>query len=117
MAPRAYTILFIAVAAGFAALAGTAYRRAGPRALWRAWLVSVALLAAFSVWDWREMPVKETPVVAYVLVTAIPTLGAAAFIQWTARYRQPVLLQFLGAGVICWLLIQWTLLVGMAWGR
>lgn len=112
MSRDAYTSFFVAVAAIFAILATVAHRSGGRWRLWLAWVGSAIVLGVMGVLDWWRLPSKETPLVAYILVAVVPTLAAAAFVQWTGDQRQPLAAQLGGAGAICWVLIPGMLLLG-----
>ena len=113
MSSHQIVLLSIAVASVFSALSLWARQSGGRRRLWLTWAVCTLAFVILNVANWHRMPVKETPLAAYILVAVVPTLAAATFIDWTRASDQPLIIQFLGAVAICWVLMPGMLLIGL----
>ena len=116
MSAGGYALVFIAIPFGFSALGVWAYRRGQGRALWAAWLAATLLLEPLAYLDWARLPASRTangtPLAAYVLLAALPTLAAVWAIRWASRREMPAVVQWLAAGTAGWAAVFPALLIG-----
>ena len=76
-----YLVLYAAAAVAYATAAVIAQRRAGGAALRTTATVGTAILLLLGVLQWNQLAVKETPLVAYLLLAVLPTHVATALIH------------------------------------
>ena len=108
MGRAGYFLVLTCVAGVFAAAAVAAQRRAGPRALRTTTVVSACVLLLLGYLDWQRSPVRESPLVAYVLAAVFPTTVAALLVYWTRRL--PAALQWC-VGAVSFILLTFPALI------
>jgi hypothetical protein len=81
MSPDLYSIISVAAASVFSAVAVFSNSRGGKRALWLAWALASAVFVGIGFVDWRRQSSEETPLVAYIVGGIIPPLICAIVIR------------------------------------
>lgn len=109
---NSYILLSVVIAVSFAVLAVWSYRSGGRGRLWATWVGATIALGAVAMYLTRQSVTNETPFAAYLLVAVVPTLAATIFVDVVGRREQSAVLQVLGAGAICWVLMPGMLLLG-----
>jgi hypothetical protein len=108
-------MLGITAAVVFAAGVVLSYRRGGVRGIAIFWAAAAAVLTAAGIADWARLPVKETPLVAYLLLATVPGLGAAAITRLLGRSGAAAWLQWSAAAIGFYALEYVALMMSLPW--
>jgi hypothetical protein len=71
-----------------------------------------ASLLTIGVWYWAKSATNEAPLVTYIVVGVVPTLGAALFIRWSGKRQQEFATSVIGGATVFWFLLVSMLVFG-----